>query len=217
MNPVASGNWGGLVFRQDSDLAAAGIFLNYVDNAQITYGGGQVVVNSQPQVFDPIHIISSRPTITFNTIANNADAAMSADPNSFQETEFQGPTYDSDYSRVGPMIHGNVLSNDSINGLFVRIRTDPNSHQVLDPLTVSARFTATDIVYVLEENLVIQGQPGGFFVDCQWQAPGPPERPAGHRSGRHRQTERRQDRNANRRAVHRRGDRGQADRLYFDV
>jgi hypothetical protein len=165
-NPVATGNWGGLVFRQDSDFAAAGIFLNYVDNAQITYGGGQVIVNSQPQVFDPIHVISSRPTITFNTIANNADAAMSADPNSFQETEFQGPAYNSDYSRVGPMIHGNVLSNNSINGLFVRIRTDPNTHQVLDPLTVSARFTATDIVYVIEENLVIQGQPGGFFIDA---------------------------------------------------
>ena len=67
------------------------------------------------------------------------------------------------------MIHGNTLSNDTINGLFVRIRTDPNSNQVLDPLTVSARFSATDIVYVLEENLVIQGQPGGFFVDANGQ------------------------------------------------
>ena len=45
------------------DFAAAGIFLNSVNHAQITYGGGQVIVNSQPQVFDPIHIISSRPTI----------------------------------------------------------------------------------------------------------------------------------------------------------
>ncbi|MBI3840260.1 MAG: pre-peptidase C-terminal domain-containing protein, partial [Planctomycetia bacterium] len=181
-NPAAAGNWGGLVFRQDSDRVfrtqtqdyddpnqPAGIFLNYVNHAQITFGGGQVVVNSQPQVFDPIHLISARPTISFNTITKSADAAMSADPTSFQETEFQGPTFDSDYSRVGPSIHGNTLANDSINGLFVRIRTDPNSSQVLDPLTVSARFTATDIVYVVEENLVVQGSPGGFFLDLNGQ------------------------------------------------
>ncbi len=163
--PLKAGDWGGLVFHDDSDQESSGIFLNYVNNANISYGGGQVSVNSVLSVYDPVDLISSRPAITFNTITNSADAAVSADPNSFQESEFQSLVPDSafqaDYSRVGPVIHGNTLANNSINGLFVRIRTDLQSGLVLDPLTVSARFSTTDMVYVIEENLEIQGQPGG--------------------------------------------------------
>ncbi len=170
---VTAGNWGGLVFRNDpnlphsSNLEAAGIFLNSVNNANLSYGGGKVIVNSVEQSFAPIHLVSSRPTVSFNTISRSADAAVSADPNSFQESEFQGirveGAFDTDYTRSGPKVFGNTLSDNSINGLFVRIRTDDG--RVLDPLTVSARFSTTDMTYVINENLEIAGNPGGALDD----------------------------------------------------
>ena len=70
----------------------------------MSYGGGQVLVNSVPQQFDPIHLITARPTIAFNQISNSANAAVSADPNSFQESEFQNKDFAADYSRSGPKI-----------------------------------------------------------------------------------------------------------------
>lgn len=74
---AAAGDWGGLVFRQDSDWRApdaaakpllAGIFLNYVNQADISYGGGQAFVGSTQATFSPIHMVTSRPTITNNTV-----------------------------------------------------------------------------------------------------------------------------------------------------
>ncbi len=162
-NPVGKGDWGGIVFNDDSDNEAQGIFVDYVNHANISYGGGQVSVNSLLAVYDPINLVSSRPTISFNTITTSADSAMSGDPNSFQESEFQGVTYQADYSRVGPNVHGNLLLNNSINGMFVRIRTE--NGESVDPLTDSARFASTDIAYVIDEALEIQGLPGGLFTD----------------------------------------------------
>ncbi len=177
-NPLVStpgsGDWGGIVFNGDADHEANGIFLDTVDHATIKYGGGQVVVNSTQQVFDPIHLIDSRPSIQFNTILDSADAAMSGDPNSFADTEFAaspnlpanpdfdpsqgtGPGYTADYGRTGPAIHGNILQSNSINGMFVRIRTQAGAS--LDQLTVPATFADTDITYVLTENLEIAAPP----------------------------------------------------------
>ncbi len=164
-NDVAPGDWGGLVFRNDSDLESAGIFMNYVNRAKISYGGGRVVVNSVPQSFDQIHMVTARPTITFNTISNSANAAVSADPNSFEESQFQGPSFITDYTRPGPKVFRNTLSANSINGLFVRVRTDSITGAVIDTLSVSGRFGTTDMVYVIEENLIISSKPGGFFID----------------------------------------------------
>ena len=161
---LSKGNWGGLVFRDDSDLESNGIFLNFVNHAAISYGGGQVVVNSVLQTFDPIHLITARPRISYNTLSNSANAAMSANPNSFQESEFQGPGFAADYTRSGPKVVGNTLSNNSIKGLFIRVNT--NNGQSLDPLTVSARFSTTDMVYVIEENLIVNGQTGGYYLDA---------------------------------------------------
>jgi hypothetical protein len=128
-------------------------------------------------------MLDRRPTVTFNTIRNSANAAMSANPDSFEETNFQAPrfwtTFSSspsynpsqignpapsasftlDYSRVGPDIHGNRLINNSTNALFVRTKTPAG--EVLEELTVAGRFDDTDIVHVLEENLVIRGTPSG--------------------------------------------------------
>ncbi|HQX50410.1 MAG TPA: DVUA0089 family protein, partial [Planctomycetaceae bacterium] len=150
VEPAPSGsNWGGVVFRDTSDYETQGIFLNYVNKANITYGGGQVSVNSVLGVYAPIHMDTARPTITFNTITNNAAAAMSANPNSFDDS----------LDRIGPSIHGNFLTNNSLNGLQVRVRT--RLGQPLDTLDVNARFDDTDIVHIISENVQITGNAGG--------------------------------------------------------
>jgi hypothetical protein len=159
---LSRGDWGGLVFRDDSDREQQGIFLNYVNHADLRYGGGQI----GDQTYSPIHLITARPAITFNTITDSATAAISGDPDSFEESVFSTTAFVTDYGRVGPQIHGNSLTTNregikrenSINALFVRVRTDVTSP--LEPLTVSARFDDTDIVHVLTEVLQIAGDVG---------------------------------------------------------
>ena len=148
-----AGDWAGIVFRNDSDREDEGIFLNCVVGADLQYGGGSVTVSGQPEVFAPIHLEEARPTIAHNVIQNTADAAISADPNSFEETLLT--TYD----RIGPDIHGNRLIDNDINGLFIRIHTELG--QSLDRLELGGRWDDTDIVHVLAENLIIAGTPGG--------------------------------------------------------
>ncbi|RLS43190.1 MAG: hypothetical protein DWH83_05235, partial [Planctomycetota bacterium] len=156
--PAASGGqWGGLVFRQDSDAPSKRAFVNTVQQGEFRYGGGQVRVDSQPQSFAPIQVESTRPTITFNTITGSAGAAIAATPNSFEESN----------GRIGPEIRGNRLVGNSTNGLFVKIFT--RSGSPLEQLDVPARFKSTDIVYVIQENLVISGGAGGYTLDV---APG---------------------------------------------
>ncbi len=163
---ATQGDWGGLVFRSKIDydtervvLESEGIFVNYVNNAEFYYGGGQVTVNSVRQVYTPIHMIESRPTVTFNEVYLSADAAMSADPNSFADTKFQGDDFTSDYDRVGPDIYGNTVIDNSLNGLNIRINTAAGD--VLEHLEICARFDDTDIVHILGENLIIGSTPGG--------------------------------------------------------
>ena len=156
--PAASGGqWGGLVFRQDSDAPSKRAFVNTVQQGEFRYGGGQVRVDSQAQSFTPIQVESTRPTITFNTITGSAGAAIAATPNSFEESN----------GRIGPEIRGNRLVGNSTNGLFVKIFT--RSGSPLEQLDVPARFRSTDIVYVIQENLVISGGAGGYTLDV---APG---------------------------------------------
>ncbi len=239
-NPLVTtpnpGDWGGIVFNGDADQAANGIFLDSVDEATIKYGGGQVVVNSTEQVYDPIHLIDSQPSIQFNTILDSADAAMSADPNSFADIQFaaspnlpanpdynpNAPTsngYTADYGRTGPAIHGNILQGNSINGMFVRIRTQAGAS--LDQLTVPATFADTDITYVIAENLEIAAPPitsvvGGASPDQRRSARRQRRRPGGrqpgHRPGRGRQARWSADRDRCRQriAIDRRGHRRQS-------
>jgi len=168
--PLA-GDWGGLSFRADLDRAAGrfdyeneGIFLNYVNQADMRYGGGSVIVEGVPRVIAPVHATDVRPTVTYNTITYSADAAISANPNSFEETTFQAPQYQDvpfapDYTRVGPDVHGNRLMDNSINGMFVRQRTPAGGE--LERMTVPARWDDSDVVHVVAETLKIQGSPGG--------------------------------------------------------
>ncbi|TWU47287.1 hypothetical protein Poly51_50860 [Rubripirellula tenax] len=174
---AAPGDWGGLVFRRDldesegrADLEDEGIFLQTVNHAQIRYGGGSnLLIDSVQQLVNPIQIFELRPTITFNEISFSADAAISASPDSFEETSFQSPRFQqagaftADYSRVGPSIYDNVLVQNSINGLFIRVVTTPGSPP--RELTIAGRFDDTDVVHYFPENVVVSGTPGGSIQD----------------------------------------------------
>ncbi len=98
-------------------------------------------------------------------ISNSADAAISATPDTFAETRFdeyrfqREESFTPDVMRAGPHIRGNVLVDNSINGLFFQIQT--RAGEALEPLKVTARIDDTDIVHVMTDNLLIEGQPGG--------------------------------------------------------
>ncbi len=118
INPVnpAAGDWGGIDFRNRIDggdesrlsYERIGQFLNWVSHANIRYGGGQVVLDGVSQVITPVQMVDARPTIVFSQITASADAAMSATPNSFKESNFHTPdeqragSFTVDYTRVGP-------------------------------------------------------------------------------------------------------------------
>ena len=171
------GDWGGLIVQNDVDRAEGrfdyeqeGIYLNIVNQADIRYGGGNVMIDSMQQVVNPVHMIDARPTVSYNRITFSADAAMSAESGQFRGDEFLRPSIRSasttkrrlsrrTTTRIGPDIRGNRLLNNSINGMFVRIDT-PAGDQ-LERMTVSGRWDDTDIVHVVAENLVIEGTPGG--------------------------------------------------------
>jgi hypothetical protein len=161
--PVA-GDWGGIVFRQDSDLTGTTIagqsfsrldytgkstFLNWVNFATLLYGGGQVNQDSVVQVFSPVHIVQSRPTVGYNTIRFSADAPISADPNSF----------DNSLGRIGPDVHGNTVTSNTLNGFLIRIRVQAGTP--IDVLSVPAQLESKDIPYILTQALLISGTPGG--------------------------------------------------------
>ena len=169
---LSEGDWGGLVFRNELDYDEIadgnanyqvreldGIFLNYVGYADISHGGGAVRVNSIYDIYNPIHMIEARPTVSYNNLHHNADSALSADPNSFLDNKFQNYFYTADYQRVGPDIDGNRVVDNSINGLMVRIDTVPGENA--EKLEVFGRFDDRDIVHVISENLAIQAAPGG--------------------------------------------------------
>ncbi len=170
-NNGRSGDWGGIKFRNDVDKEegrftdeSAGNFINYVNHADMRFGGGLVTLDGIQAPVTPIDMDTVRPTISFNSITQSSDAAMAANPDAFEETnfntfEFQSTPFTSDYTRIGPDIHGNRLTDNSINGLFVRINTGAGS--VREELTVSGRWDDTDIVHVLAENMTVRGGVGG--------------------------------------------------------
>ncbi|MCL6502049.1 MAG: tandem-95 repeat protein [Pirellulales bacterium] len=153
------GDWGGLVFRDESDLEQQAIFLNYVSWADLRYGGGQIVVDSVRSIYNPIHLETARPTIINNRIRFSADAAISADPNSFEDSRLADPSLALDYQRVGPHIRDNTIIDNSLNGIFVRILTPAGDHRLA--LERPARFDDADIVHIIADTLLIRGTPGG--------------------------------------------------------
>jgi len=174
---AAAADWGGLVLRSDFDdaqgrpsLENEGIFLQYVNHADIRFGGGgNVKIGGFQQTVNPIQVMDTRPTLTFNKISDSAGPAMSAAPNSFEESNYSEPRFQQagaftgDYDRVGPDIHHNELVNNSINGLFVRV--DTLAADAPRELEIAGRFDDVDIVHVLSENLILKGTPGGPITD----------------------------------------------------
>ena len=141
-----------------------------------------MTVGSVTQAYNSIYMAQARPTLTFNSISLGADAALSADPDSFEESKFEGnalndplnPLYTADYDRVGPMMWGNTLTNNTTNGIFVRVQDQPGGP--VQKLDVPARFSDSDIVYVISGNLLINGNPGGplyVFGTCALMDAGP--------------------------------------------
>lgn len=165
-----AGDWGGIIYRGDLDQKAGrknyeeyGLFANHIGQADLRYGGGTVLIDGIPQVVAPVQISTLRPTLAFNTIQFSADAAISANPDSFLETDFLSPVPTAkvlfNYVRVGPELHGNRLTDNSFNGLFVRITTPAGGAQ--EKMTVTGRWDDTEVVHILTENLRIAGSPGG--------------------------------------------------------
>ncbi len=174
------GDWGGIIFRNAIDRADGrfddelnGRFVNYVGFADMKYGGGRVNVNGTPVEISPVQMVSARPTLTFNKITLSAGAAIGADPDSFEETNFSTARYQGDgrftpdYNRVGPEIHGNTILNNSINGLLVGTPANAANKKQ----TVSARWDDTDITYVLTDVYSIQSTPGGAYEETAAVAP----------------------------------------------
>ncbi|TWU06030.1 tandem-95 repeat protein [Stieleria varia] len=176
-NNAAAGDWGGIIYRREldqfegrRDLEDEGIFLQRINHAEIRYGGSSnVLIDSVQQLVNPIQIINMRPTLTFNEITQSADAAISASPDSFEETSYQSPRFQqagaftADYDRVGPDISNNLFLENSVNGLFIRIST--TSTETPKKLTVAGRFDDIGVVHYLPENLVVAGQSGGTITD----------------------------------------------------
>ena len=174
---AAPGNWGGIIYRRDvdraegrKDLEDVGIFLQTVNHSELRYGGGSnVLIDSVQQLVNPIQIVDMRPTVSFNEIMLSADSAISAAPNSFEETSYQAPQFQkagrftADYDRVGPDMYQNLLLENSVNGVFIRVATTPV--EAPKEFTVAARFDDTELVHYVAENLVVEGSPGGSIED----------------------------------------------------
>ncbi|WP_417375975.1 Calx-beta domain-containing protein [Gimesia maris] len=155
-----AGDWGGIVFRADSDREDEGIFLNSINNANISYGGGRVFVNTAFEDFAPIQVESARPTIWNSTITQSANVAISADLHSFENSRFVNGSYILD--RHGLEVRNNTIIDNSVNGLFVQIDTPLGGE--IDKLDLPAVFD-DDITYFITENLQIAGAPAGQLVD----------------------------------------------------
>ena len=180
---ATSSDWGGISIRNDLDyefinsydpssgkkqrevLEEQGIFLNYISNGDFRYGGGKAV--GVDGTYTPINLNATRATITYNTITKSGNAAISADLSSFEETRFQSWDHDAntvytlDYTRIGPEIYGNVVANNSVNGLAIRAKATTTSSSP-QKVTGNIRFDDTDIVHVIQENIVLQGTTGEY-------------------------------------------------------
>ncbi len=160
----ARGDFGGVVFRADSDRDDEGIFLNWVNNAEFRHGGGKVYVNNVEETFNPVHMVGARPTVSFNTITLSADAAISADLASFEDSS-SVLDWANGVDRVGPDVHGNrLVSNgetNTVNGLRVRVKTSTDTGLPLESIDGAARWDDKDIVHFVTQTIVISGTPGG--------------------------------------------------------
>ena len=91
-----------------TDYEHEGIFLNYVNHADISYGGGSLWSARAHRLRPDLHDRDPDDGLLQHH-QQSADAAMSADPNSFQDIAIRGQPgvgqanlYTADYDRMGP-------------------------------------------------------------------------------------------------------------------
>ena len=146
-------DWAGVVFRPGSDFEKDGIFRNFIAGATFAYGGGSISGNSQP-TYSAIDITGSRPTIIGTTLRQNAGAAISADPQSFAESNYGvNTTMNVDYSRLGLSIYGVTLLNNGQNGLAIRSQAIPGSAGQEASGTI--HLNDTGIVHIVTQDLLL--------------------------------------------------------------
>ena len=156
----ARGDWGGIDIRNDIDQdremdffrRMKGYFLIISVRLRFSTVVAVYWLMALSKTVGPISLRDARPTISNNVIMHSAQAAITATPDSFEETNFNASLYQAtpftiDYDRVGPAIHGNTVSENSINGLFVSVATPAGDE--LEELTQSSRWDDNDIVHVL--------------------------------------------------------------------
>ena len=76
---------------------------------------------------------------------------------------FRSGGFTADYDRVGPDMYHNLLLDNSVNGVFIRVATTPV--EAPKEFTVAARFDDAELVHYISENLVVKGSPGGSIED----------------------------------------------------
>ena len=109
----------GILVRNDLDRAEGrfdyeqiGAFPNYINHADMRYGGGRVSIASVERVIDPVHLVDARADVSFNEITFSADAAISVNPDAFEETRFP---------RSG--FAGHRLSGDTVHARLRTVRS----------------------------------------------------------------------------------------------
>ncbi len=153
-------DWAGVRFLSTSNSLGS-----VINSTEFRYGGG--LVTALGRRFSPIHIDSdldlianaavtstTRPTITNNLIVDSGEAAISVH---LLDMAGAGPG-----GQQGPRIQGNQIERSSINGLFLRVGTDPGTGQFRQ-LTGTMRLDDTTINHVLTDNLDIVG--GHLILD----------------------------------------------------
>ncbi|MBY0585695.1 hypothetical protein K2X85_00875 [bacterium] len=148
------GDWGSIIIGADADYEEQGIFLNNINQAEFMYGGGT------PALRGAIDVRGARPTISNSVFQLNSYSAITADPDSFTESDYgRFVNFTVDYDRVGLEVHGNTVVDNSFNGMVINIDT-PVADQ-LERWKSSARFNDSDIVHIIPEDIIVGGNPGG--------------------------------------------------------
>ena len=123
--------------------------------------------SSSPSISATIYVLGAQPVILDNTFVDNTGAVVSIDCNSLNsdivpdwgrstgEIDLNNPVDSNpvddylgfnDYQdNFGPLVHGNVLSDNGVNGMVVRGGT----------LTTATVWDDTDIVYVLFDQITV--------------------------------------------------------------
>lgn len=168
---AAAADWAGVIFRPGSDHEKDGIFLNFIAGTTVAFGGGQGQDSNQQTAYSAVDITGTRPTIISSTLRQNAGAAISADPDSFKESNYGvNTTMNVDYSRLGLNVYGVKLALNGQNGLAIRSQSSPGS--AAQEVTGTIHLNDTGIVHIVTQDLLLaQGFNGAIDVTYKGTSP----------------------------------------------